>query len=273
VLEHCIQLLTASPHAPIREEAPKLLSGITDYLSSLNNVKSAPHAAFSALNEVLSRTITDNIELAQNTMLSVIPIIRKFWSSKSAALREEMLITLVVGKDVLVSLSRSPPPEPLIETLQPLVEQLQSTYLKLPEKEALQVDDTLLGTSSSYFPMGNQSLSPRPGDRRSVANWTTLWAIAYLVQILDRISQSVNGPTDEAPKKRPRLESRTEDIFRDAASAFGTSRVFALQLLPFMLSDLDPGADQLSSLLRGLAPNILDENPLVASWTMIAISR
>lgn len=274
-LEQCIQLLAASPVAPVLDHAEKLLYGITGYLSSLKTVGKAPHSAFGALNSVLMKAMTDNISLVQNILLKLLPIIRKFWGSKSTALREEMLITLVIGKNALESLGRASKAELLTESVEKLIEQLHHAYSKLPDTEILQIDDVIFACPSLALPIGVRYLSPRPGVVRSVVNWTTLWAIAYLSKLLDSVHIS---PADETTitqtaSKRPRLTSKVDDVFRDASSSPGPSRLCALQLVPFILSDVDVGTDQLSSLLHRLAPHILDENAAVSSWTMVALSR
>ena len=274
-LEHCLQLLTAWPASPVLDGAERILSGITDFLASLNPIKSCPHAAFGAFNAVFSRVITHDVDLAQATVVAIIPIIRKFWTTKSAALKEEILITLLIGKDVLVSYGRSSPSESFIESLEELLEQLHRGYLKLPDKDTLQLDDVVFTSRTSALPMGTRSLSPRLGVVRSMANWTTLYIIASLSGLLD----SIRSPTHErresieSPNKRLRLQSKSEGIFRDASSSSGPTRICALQLLPFIISDSEPQEDELASLLPRLALHILDDNPLVASWTMVAISR
>ncbi|KAL1956014.1 hypothetical protein VTO42DRAFT_7829 [Malbranchea cinnamomea] len=273
-LEHCLRFLTAWPSAPVLEGAEKLLDGLVGYLASLNPVKCTPLSAFRALNTVLARTITDNLSLVQITMLSVISIIRKFWVSKSAALKEEMLLTLIIGKDALVSLGCSSPTESFVESLHELVEQLYRGYLRLPEKDILQLEDVTFTQHSMPLLTGAGCLYPRVAVPRSVTNWATLSIIASLSILLD----SINSPSNEtkqpveSPYKRPRILSRVDDFFHDASSSAGPTRICALQLLPFLFLDCQPDVDKISSLLNGLAPHILDENSLVASWTMVAIS-
>ena len=275
-LEHCIQLLTASPVAPILEAGQKLLYGITSYLSSLRTVGNAPHSIFRALNNVLTVVMTDNIDLVQSIMLKLLPLIRKFWSSKSTALKEEMLTTLVIGKDALESLARASEGQLFTESVEKLVEQLHHSYSKLPDTDILQVDDVVVFACPSVASsIGVRCLSPRPDNVRATVNWTTLWAIAFLSKLLDRIYTSAgnNTPVAGTPSKRPRLTSRVDDILRDASSSPGPGRLCALQLVPLILSDVDIGVAQLSSSLHRLAPHILDGNASIASWTMIAISR
>lgn len=274
-LELCLQFLTGWPASPVLDGTEKLLSGIAEYLAPLNPIKSAPHAAFGALNAVLARASTDSIDLVRTTVVTVIPTIRKFWVTKSAALKEEMLITLLIGKDALVSFGLSSPTESFNESLQELVEQLHRGYLRQPDKDTLQVEDVVFTSHSTALSMGTRSLYPRLGVARSMTNWAALYIIASLSKLLDSIGSSTHESRSsvESPSKRPRLQSKVEDIFRDASSSSGFTRTCALQLLPFLLFDSEPGVDQLSSLLHRLAPHILDESSIIASWTMIAISR
>nr|KMM71923.1 hypothetical protein CPAG_08223 [Coccidioides posadasii RMSCC 3488] len=273
-LELCIQLLTSSPTSPILDVAEKLLYGMTDYLSSLNVVGRSPYAALNSINVVLAKSITDNIVLVRETIFRLLPTIRRFWVSKSSQLRDEMLMTLTLGKDILRS-NWASPMELHIDTLQGLVEQIHRTYTRLPEKEILQVDDLIFAFDSSPIPMAIKFMAPRPAVSRSVQHWMTLSIIATLSKLVDDLYLTSHPPEadgEEESNKRQQLLSRIDDIFRDASSSLGVNRICALQTIPFIIYQVDLGLECVSSLLQQLAASILDESAIVSSWTMIAIA-
>ncbi|PGH11865.1 hypothetical protein AJ80_06930 [Polytolypa hystricis UAMH7299] len=273
-LEMCLQLLCSSSSAPVHDEAQKLITGITNYLSALNRFSRSPHGAFGALNAVLPKVMKDDIALAQDAMLDIIPIIRRFWTTKSATLKEEMLITLMLGRSILQKLSKPEPRNCLTDLLQILVDQLHREYIGQSEKEILHLDDLTFPFQPTPFSMGIRVIAPRLGVPRSEQNWVTLWTIANFSKILDGIRQrDIQSPIDEGVRsKKQQLLSRARDIFREASSAPTATRICALQLVPFLLLEDEPETEFLSSLLEQLSAGILDENVLVASWTMVAIA-
>lgn len=271
-LELCIQLLTSSSASPVLDGAEKLLCGLSDYLSSLNTLGRSPYAAFGALNAVLAKAITDNTMLVQETVFSILPTIRRFWISKSAPLKDELLVTLMLGKDILTK-QRVISSELPIDTLQSLVEQIHRSYTRLSEKEVLQLDDLMFTFDSTSTPMATGFIAPRLAISKSVQNWVVLSTIGMLSKLVDDLRVTPNPPeVDAESNKRQQLLSRVDDIFREASSSFGGSRICALQLIPFIAHHLGT-AERISSSLQLLTVNILDENPAISSWTMIAIAR
>ncbi|KAK2789529.1 Serine/threonine-protein kinase tel1 [Onygenales sp. PD_12] len=273
-LEACLEFLCSCPSAPIHDEAEKLLNGIIDYLLPLNAISKAPHAAFNALNSVLARAITDDTVLVQDTMLDAIPVIKRFWRTKSATLKEEMLITLTIGRPTLLKFGMASPPESFVELIQGLIERLHGEYLRQPEKDIMQLDDLEFSFGPDPLPMGIRSMAPRLGVPRSEQNWTILQLIASFSALLDKIclAPSIDSQSAERPNKKQQLLSRTSDILHEASSATGITRICALQLVPFVLLEDDCKVEKLLPTLEHLAPNILDENSSAASWTMVAIA-
>ncbi|OAX85516.1 hypothetical protein ACJ72_00105 [Emergomyces africanus] len=273
-LETCIQLLFSSPTAPILDEPVRLIDGLVDYLQSQNSISRTPQAAFSALNSVLLKLITDDIPLVRNTLLDVIPIIKRFWRTKSGILKDEMLITLMLGKPILQQFTQSSPPDSFAEMLQGLTERLYQEYIRQPEKDFLQVDDLIFTFGPTPRPMGTRTMAPRLGVLRAEQNWTILQIIAEFSTILDNMCHTLdNEPqTMGRPNKKQHLLSRRSDFFREAWTSTGVTRICALQLLPFILLEKEPEVEELSTHLKQLTVNILDENGTIASWAMIAIA-
>lgn len=284
----CLQFLTSAPNAPILIEAQSLLSNLTDYLASSSPSESlSQQPAFSALNVVLASTIADNIDLTHEAIVNVIPTIRNLWATKSVALKEEMLVTLTLMKSDLARFDEYAHSDLLVGSLESLVERIHLDYLKYLERgmeekysekgkeESLQIEDLFFSPDGEILPMGIPAVGPRLGSHSAERNWVTVWTIANLSLLLDRISTSSNvvQSTDTVPHKKQRLLSRSEDILREAAFSTGTSKICALQLTPFLLAENLFAPDLLESSLGHFTASILDDNDMVASWTMIAIAR
>ncbi|KAK2744363.1 Serine/threonine-protein kinase tel1 [Myotisia sp. PD_48] len=272
--ELCIQLLVSCPNVAVLKVADQLLAGLTEYLSSLNPIGNSPSAAFAALNVVLSKAITENVSLSRDIMRKIIPAIRHFWATKSVMLKEEMLTTLVVGKDILRGIYQSSFLESDAQLLQDLLDQMHHGYLRLPEREILQVDDLMFSLNPSSAQMGIGFVAPNISTTKAIQNWTTLSTIAYVSNIVDKFyAQPRRDQVDhEQLAKKQHLSSRSDDIFREASHAIGMARICALQMLPFFLSEIDLDIETLSTILGQLTPALLDDNILIASWSAIAVA-
>ncbi|KAM5467426.1 Serine/threonine-protein kinase tel1 [Microsporum audouinii] len=272
--EICIQLLVSCPGMPILGAAPKLFHSLTKYLSSLNPVGSAPHAAFNALNTALSIVIIENVTLAQDILCDLIPIIRRYWATKSVMLKEEMLATLVIGKEVLCRRGQVLRPELDIEIFQNILDRLHLEYIRLPEREILQTDDLNFSLHPVSSQAGIQFISPNLRAPKAIQNWTILSLIATFSRFVDEYHSREKRKLEAEVilNKKQHLLSRTDDIFRDASRAAGMSRICALQLIPFIVSEAEPELGTISILLEQLIKNILDDNIVVASWSIVAIA-
>lgn len=272
----CIQHLTSSSNAPILSEAESLLNNLTDYLTSSSiSASTSQQPAFSSFNAVLARTITDNTNLTQSAIMNIITTIRQLWSTKSAPLKEEMLVTLTLGKSILARLCQHSPSDVFVDALQGLLEHMRLDYVRRLEKERLQIDDLVLSPGSEVLPMGLPGIAPRLGHSSAEQNWTTVWTIASLSILLDRLSASSNvrPSADTEPNKKPRLLSRSKAILDDASSSSGPDKICGLQLTPFLVAESQIASDSLTTSLGHLTTYILDDNNIIASWTMVAIAR
>lgn len=274
-LEVCIQLLVSCPGMPVLENAPKLFHNLSKYLTSLNPMGSAPHAAFTALNTTLSIAILENITLVQDTLCAVIPTIRRYWSTKSVVLKEEMLATLLIGKEILCRRGQTLQPELDIEIIQGIVDRLHSEYVRLPEREALQLDDLTFSLHNIPTHVGLQFISPNTGVSKAMQNWTILSLIAAFSRLIDdyHSREKRDLAEEKSFNKKQHLLSRIDDILMDASRPTGNSRICALQLIPFIVSEKEPEVGSLSTLLGQLVKNTLDDNVVVASWSIVAIAR
>lgn len=267
----CIQLLVASPSAPVQAAAENLLHGLAGFVRSpLMMAGNAHQSAFSSINTVISKVLFDQSELVRSSLLGLIPVIRRLWFTKLQSLKDELLRTLMLGIVILTDASRRDSSESLAESIEALTHSIYSEYARRPEKELLQVDETIFhnATADDHRPV----YGPRLGNHRSETNWTTVWVIARLLELSEAVSSRVSKPDlDREASKRQRLSSAVEEVFQDAVSAAGPQRICALQLVPFLESHID--FEKKGSFLRRLVPSILDDNATVSSWSMLAVAR
>ncbi|KAE8350977.1 Serine/threonine-protein kinase tel1 [Aspergillus coremiiformis] len=267
----CIRLLTASVNAPIQEPAAKILHGLVSFVNSSPIAGTGHQNAFNSINSVVMRVLFDQSELVQSVLLDLIPVICHLWATKLLGLKDELLVTIMICIVLLTAAAGQEPSGPLNRSIEDLLDALYTEYIKRPEKDILQVDELVFYQKASA---ATEILTwPRLESGRSEHNWTVIWAIANLVELLDEIAVRSSPPQMpcEIPRKRQRLTSMVEEIHRDSAVSSGVKKICALQLIPFLprhhVSD-----ESKSSLLQRLIPNILDDNATTASWTMIAIA-
>lgn len=267
----CIQLLTASPSAPVQLAAENILHGLVEFVKLTSVAGNAQQLAFNSINTVVSKVMFDQSQMVQSALLRLIPVIRRMWVTKFQSLKDELLVTLMHCTVLLADAARRNPSESLERSIEGLTSSLLSEYVRRPEKELLQVDDVVFHEAEE---MENRPLyGPRLGHSRSEHNWSLIWVIASFLKLSEDISAH---PTDqdslrEASGKRRRLNSGIEDIFIDAISATGARKICALQLVPFLERTMN--LERKESFVRRLTPNIIDDNSPISSWTMIALAR
>ncbi|KAL4904800.1 hypothetical protein BDW74DRAFT_178375 [Aspergillus multicolor] len=266
----CIRILAGVPNAPLQEHAEGILLGLTKYVGSSPLVGNGHQTAFSAINTVAMRIIFDNSELIRDTLMDLLPVIRRHWSTKLIGLRDELLVTMMMVVLFLTDETRRNPDETLLAAIDGLIITLQRQYFRRPEKDILQVDELVFDTKSP----GRHTLWPRLESARSDHNWTVVWVMARLLELSEELATRLLSPPpgeDETPSKKQRLTSKIDDVFRDSAGSFGIRRICALQLIPFLPNHYTC-IESKEALLERLITNIHDDNATASSWTMIAIA-
>ncbi|KAL4930851.1 DNA-binding protein kinase TEL1 [Aspergillus undulatus] len=268
----CVKVLSGVPNAPIQENAESVLSGLAEYVRSSRLAGTSHQTAFATINTVVMRVVFCNSELTRNTLLDLIPVIRQHWATKLLGLRDELLVTTMLVVTILTDGVRRNPAETSTATIDELMHSLQREYSRRPEKDILQVDELVFEASHQTM-TGKFHLWPRQESPRSEHNWTVVWAIARLMELSEALALrlSPSPARGETPTKKQRLESKIDDVFRDSVRSFGTRRICALQLIPF-LPNYYTSVEPKISLLERLIPSIHDDNTAISSWTMIAIA-
>ncbi|PLB44362.1 serine/threonine-protein kinase tel1 [Aspergillus steynii IBT 23096] len=269
---NCIQLLTASPSAPIQDSAERILDGLAKFLKSSAIAGSGHLAAISSLNSVITRVLFDQSNLVRTSLLDLIPTIRHLWATKLMSLKDELLVTITLCMVIMIDAARREPSELLAKLIESLVDTLYSEYTRRPEKDTLQIDELIFYQKASA--QGQRFLiGPRHEIPRSEHNWTIVWAISKLMEMSEEVASRLllHRVASEGSSKKQRLTSLIEDVFRDSIASSGVKRVCALQLIPFLIQH-NESVESRDSLLRRLTPYIPDDNSTISSWTMVAIA-
>ncbi|KAI9827762.1 MAG: Serine/threonine-protein kinase tel1 [Thelocarpon impressellum] len=129
---------------PSIDSAQSIFATFVQFLQLTAAVGRAHHAAFSAFNRCLSRTRTDYISLTQEAITQALPLIRRLWATKSASLRDEMLVTLIHAQDYLEKMVRDDRDLDVPAELERLLDVVQMEYSKRLDREQLQLEDVAL---------------------------------------------------------------------------------------------------------------------------------
>jgi serine-protein kinase ATM len=269
----CLERLTSATNAPIISIAADIIECITRFLNSSSS-SSLHQIAFSCLNSITARAITEDSRLAQRMILDIIPTIRRLWSSKSLLLRDEMLITLVLSRDIIKAMPQTHSNDDVYSSLNNLLEVISAEYSRRNERDVLQLDEIIFSSDPKQQVMSLDKFRIRAEHTRGTFNWATISVLACLTLTVDQLSHTKQDHnTNENPSKRLRLTNGVEDVFRQSLSATALSKVRALQTVPFLLNDCSAMSDVLPDLLAQYTNQILDEDHIIATWTMVAISR
>ncbi|KAJ6144853.1 hypothetical protein N7470_008748 [Penicillium chermesinum] len=248
-----IQLLTASPGAPVQASAESILQGLTEFVRSPSILAGNAHQlAFSSINAVIKRVFFDQSDLVRPFLIGLVPVIRRLWATKLHNLKDELLVTLMLCTVILTD-GVERPTEMLSHAVAGLAETMQMEYIRRAEKELLNIDEVIFyqRASRNCQPI----YGPRLGSPRSEHIWTVIWVMSTLLKLSDSMTRKL---------------SAIDDIIRDAISAPGARQICALQLIPFLEHTLDSVTKE--SLVRQLIPNIVDDSNTIASWSMIALT-
>lgn len=270
----CLERLTAATNAPTMSRAGMIIDCMVRFFNSPSSTTSLHQIAFCCVNNIAARIATEDSKLAQKVTLEMIPIVRRLWSSKKSLLQDEMLITLVLLRDIIKTLPTRSSAEDVQSLLSNLLEVISAEYSRRNERDILQLDEVLFIHNQTHQVMSLDNFRIRPEHIRGTFNWATISLLASLVLAVDRFSNLMpNGKTNDTPGKRLKLTNYVDDVFQQSLVASNLIKIRALQTVPFLLNESTAVSDRFVNLLVQFTNQILDEDPTVAAWTMVAISR
>lgn len=270
----CLDRLTVVANAPTMSRAAEIMQCLRQVFNSSVAGASLLQAAFKCVNNVLSILVTEQTTAAHSLVLQMVSIIRRLWSPKNHLLRDEMLVTLVLGSDIISAL----PPRTITEDLQSslwnLSEGMSVEYGRRNEKDILQLDEVSLGKNQHQQVMSLERIRVRPEHTRATYNWSTLGVLASITMALYGVETENARPGAESSRvKRRKVTTAMGEIMEQALSDSSSNKIRALQLIPFLQCQTPAITDIFLHTADRFSNQVLDEDASVAAWTMVALAR
>ncbi|KAL0263600.1 Serine/threonine-protein kinase tel1 [Diplodia seriata] len=274
-----IKYLATAPNAPMLDQTLAIVPTLTSWLSSSRSVALAHVDAFVAINAVLSRTCLDSISSTQHAIRHLLPVLRHHWSSKLTSLKDEMITTLILCRGHIHRMLREARDdvEDLRIDLENLIEAMHAEYVRRVEREQLQLEDIRLRCASEYpydeSPFSLPVFRLRPGNARSEHCWTVLFFVVDLANALQssrsQVDRSIGQGVQETPSKRRRTSDYLQDYLRQLSSPQPSEKIFALQVIAFIVQQVRLAAEDVRLVLEKLTSRLSDGNPAISSWAML----
>ena len=267
-----LSLLTSVTNAPLMTRAAAIVDCVALFLDSATSTQ---HEALVAFNNVLSRMVTEDLALARQSLSRMLPLLRRLWSLKSSALKDQILIALILGREILFDASSTTSTENDTAFYSNLFEAILNEYHRRGERDLLQLDDIVFPSVEVLLPVGLRGVAPIVESPRALSNWMVPSILSSLTVFLDRIGALAPMVQfgSETPKKRRKVANRVEEIPRQVLNSLGTERICSSQLLLFLLDESQEMRSSFAEHFSNLASLILDDDSNISSWIMLSFAR
>ena len=284
----CLSQLCKTPNIPIvnwhieSDRSSSVISNLIGFLEVSSNTGSPQQAGFEALHEVLTSLSTSDTALACKTYAELLPLIGRFWQSKTSSFRDVLSIHLLQASVFLTyTMDKDQAQCEEIEgEILDLLALTRSEYLKRPEREQLQFEDLEFSQKDAYCsdqrPTCTKTCGVRYGTVRAEQSWVLLHShAAFIVALEKRADQGTKGASEReetaAPKRR-RLNSAIGDLYRSLTSPQRSERLYAIQVITLLLDIQELDVLRLVELLELLLGRVSDPSEHVVSWALLAIA-
>ena len=267
-----LSLLTSATNAPLMTRARSILPCLTDFLE---RATTSQHDAFAAVNNVLSRAITEDISLARSAIFGLVPVIRRLWLTKSSVVRDQMIITLTLGHELLAPQDSTRLAENERLCLSNLFDALVLDYQRRNDRELLHMDDIRFTETGESQPVGLQGIMPVTESGRALSNWSVASIIASLAVAIDafRSTEEMVEVSNETPRKRRKVATHVDDIISKALASTGSEKTSALQIIIFLMKGSERASEAVAIHILQFASGILEDDSTVASWSMLLFAQ
>ena len=277
----CMKHLLATPNAPIGERAQVNLQTLIEYLQLSPHASHTQQAAFDGVSSIVAYIVTDDIKLTQDTIRSLIPLMCRFWQPKNDPLKDSMLIVLVHGEPHFKQIVQCDESGDFKIDLQELLEAFKDDYCKRPEREQLQVEDLELANAPYHrrdeFPLCLKAFRARSGVFKAEQPWTLLQISRSIVSALNSFNNIQDRPhveEDFGPAmKRKKISSSWNNVLLLVKTSQGAAKLHAIQSIAFFLDHPVDNEYTLQCFLDVLLSCLSDNNSIIVSWAMLAMSR
>lgn len=277
---HCLRNLTSVPNTPIMDKAYKILITLVELLQSYPRISTIQQPALESINSTISRVITNDISLAIEVSNKIIPLFRQLWGSKDATLKEALLIFLSYVEVLLSRMITTDNTGDCKDALNAIVEVLRDDYCSRRHREQLQIEDLSLrdptSRVASQIPLSTKIHEVRMGSLKAEHPWCLISSSAAVMVALEIEVGAREKPSDideiPVPAKRQRLIHPLDDLLHSARGSLLPEKLYALQMLVFVFDSLNLERSTLQSYLDVLLPCLSDDDGLIASWAMLAMT-
>lgn len=275
----CLKHLMSASNAPVLEKAQTTLENFCEILTLSSRPGVLLQSVFEAINSIISRIMTDNVDLTLHIINNLLPHIRRFWETKSRSLKDHMLVSLLYGEVYffrLVSMDETGDCKP---DLHRLLQVFRQEYCKRPEREQLQLEDLDLPDHllEADKPLSIQAFELRSAGSKAEQPWFLLYISASIVLVLsarDAAHRSfLSDSTLEHPSKRRKLNSLVDDLLELTKTSDMLDRLFALQVLTFVFDKIVVDIENLQHYIESLLSCLSDDIANVVSWALLALTR
>lgn len=300
----CLRLLTAVPNAPLHKQAENLLSTLIEYLRQTNSATRSHLDVFTAINQLLSWTRTESIQLTQKITAPLLRLIKFNWSAKSPALPQMTTTILLLRPYIFHSLEQAESIA-LLSDVVSLMQTMQAEYSNRHEREQLSIDDLRLGLSTAddakTGSVATTLFALRCSGPRSESSWLVPglrsepnWLLVHMLASLHSMAMkqdhnAVDSDEEDAdvddhvdgefqrPRKRQRRNGQRgsnefSDLLNATTSGAPRSRMCALQILAFLAQRTSFTSQQMTEALDSLAISCNEEAGNLCSWALLALT-
>lgn len=276
----CLKHLASASNGPIFEKAQVIVDTLldTNLLSAHSDL--VKQAAFQTINTVLSRVHANDVSLSLRTIEALVPIIRRCWSTKSASLKEHMLVSLLLGEPYLPQLMIRESEDQTAELLS-LLDTMREEYCRRHERDQLQISDLDLaggvGGHQTERPLSIQAFRLQFGAVEAESSWCLIHVTASIVVALSGRREAQEGranPTETHPTtKKRKTENPVDSLFQRVRLSALTDKIYALQVLCFVFDSVECESSILQGYIEMILQYVSDKSNSLCSWAMLALTR
>ncbi|KAL8900186.1 MAG: hypothetical protein Q9207_005812 [Kuettlingeria erythrocarpa] len=274
----CLKHLASTSNGPVLEKAPLIVETMLDFLSTSTHSAFVQQAAFETVNAVLCRTITNDVSLTLRIVSELIPILKRHWPKKSASLKDQMLVSLLLVEPYLGQMISSYTEDEATNLLY-LIDIVREEYCRRTEKEQLHVEDLdFIGTSTGdqkERPFAIPALQLRFGLTKAESPWSLVYTSASMIASLhlrwEALDDRANDAKDQHPNKRRKKEKPIDSVFQRLKHSSPADRLYALPALCFLFNMVQLESTVLQGYVEMMLPYISDKHISLSSWAMLAV--
>ncbi|KAJ8130977.1 hypothetical protein O1611_g2648 [Lasiodiplodia mahajangana] len=284
-LIECLFFLVSASNAPLLQRSEQIAAAALEVLQPRYPSLDRLHRlTFSIINILFVATQTDDTNRANSLAVECLPLIIYWWQVKSSSrddklltkVREEMLKFLYNIHLQLEFLSRQNSEPSLFDNIENLSEVLWSEYSKRDDRAQLQQDDlTYVIDRHTVNQFYVDSFALRSFNIEGENQWAVVQILAMLEGIMWKRSQSLrtsstNNDDVEQPRKKQRKDVEFNRLYRKLCSTDLATQFTALQMIPFLVSDVEITVKEIGDLLSILVSLITNKNSKLSTWAMVA---